>query len=144
VIVREVTLFVTVSNAYPHDMTGTKRAVDDPDSHRKRFRPNLNDDHIRNVPEPPGIDTDEESEAESEDFSLSEITGNSDLSRLSSKPMLETNPPSATCTSSFLSMGVSSSLRTALSNMSIRTPTEVQAACIPPILAGKSCLRFLK
>jgi len=37
---------------------------------------------------------------------------------------------------SFNDMGISSVLEAALHRMSIHTPTEVQAACIPPILAG--------
>lgn len=37
----------------------------------------------------------------------------------------------------FLSLGVSAPLQAALSSMSIRTPTGVQAACIPPLLAGE-------
>ncbi|EAU84738.2 ATP-dependent rRNA helicase RRP3 [Coprinopsis cinerea okayama7 len=39
---------------------------------------------------------------------------------------------------SFSSLGVSNVLQTALSSMSITSPTEVQAACIPPILAGNA------
>ncbi len=38
---------------------------------------------------------------------------------------------------SFESFGISSSLLTALTSMSIRVPTEVQAACIPPLLKGE-------
>ena len=37
---------------------------------------------------------------------------------------------------SFNDMGISSALEAALHRMSIYTPTEVQAACMPPILAG--------
>lgn len=37
---------------------------------------------------------------------------------------------------SFSDMGISSALEAALHRMSIHMPTEVQAACIPPILAG--------
>lgn len=36
---------------------------------------------------------------------------------------------------SFASLGISDSLQSALTSMSIKTPTEVQAACIPPLLA---------
>lgn len=39
---------------------------------------------------------------------------------------------------SFNNMGISSALEAALHRMSIYTPTEVQAACMPPILAGAS------
>jgi ATP-dependent RNA helicase DDX49/DBP8 len=41
---------------------------------------------------------------------------------------------------SFASLGISDSLQSALTSMSITTPTEVQAACIPPLLAGTSAL----
>ena len=41
---------------------------------------------------------------------------------------------------SFNDMGISSALEAALHRMSIHTPTVVQAACIPPILAGAAWL----
>ena len=41
---------------------------------------------------------------------------------------------------SFASMGISSTLLAALSKMSIRNPTEIQAACIPPLLQGEFSL----
>lgn len=41
---------------------------------------------------------------------------------------------------SFSAFGISNQLQSALTTMSIRTPTEVQAACIPPLLAGKSAI----
>ena len=37
----------------------------------------------------------------------------------------------------FSSLGISSPLQAALKSMSIKLPTEVQAACIPPLLEGK-------
>jgi ATP-dependent RNA helicase DDX49/DBP8 len=37
----------------------------------------------------------------------------------------------------FASLGISGRLQASLAAMSIRTPTEVQAACIPPLLAGQ-------
>jgi ATP-dependent RNA helicase DDX49/DBP8 len=42
----------------------------------------------------------------------------------------------ANATRSFAEMGVAHPLHAALARMSIRVPTEVQAACIPPLLAG--------
>ncbi|KAF8558915.1 DEAD-domain-containing protein [Imleria badia] len=45
---------------------------------------------------------------------------------------------------SFTDMGISSALEAALHRMSIHTPTEVQAACIPPILAGRDCIGHAK
>ncbi|KAF8842294.1 DEAD-domain-containing protein [Paxillus ammoniavirescens] len=41
-------------------------------------------------------------------------------------------------------MGVSAPLDAALRRMSIRTPTEIQAACIPPLLAGRDCIGHAK
>ncbi|KAI0723119.1 DEAD-domain-containing protein [Earliella scabrosa] len=37
-------------------------------------------------------------------------------------------------------MGISSVLISALAKMSIKTPTEIQAACIPPLLEGRDCI----
>ncbi|KAL5487551.1 DBP8 [Sanghuangporus weigelae] len=42
--------------------------------------------------------------------------------------------------SSFADLGASKALVASLASMSIRTPTEVQAACIPPLLAGRDCV----
>jgi ATP-dependent RNA helicase DDX49/DBP8 len=61
------------------------------------------------------------------------------FSRKASKPhtqlaaSVSSKPPPST----FSSLGVSPPLQTALSSMSIQTPTEVQVACIPPLLAGE-------
>lgn len=40
----------------------------------------------------------------------------------------------------FASLGVSPFLVRSLASMSIRAPTQVQAACIPPILQGRDCI----
>jgi len=53
------------------------------------------------------------------------------------RTQLAASEPSKLPPSTFSSLGVSPPLQAALSSMSIRTPTEVQAACIPPILAGE-------
>ncbi|EJF62783.1 DEAD-domain-containing protein [Dichomitus squalens LYAD-421 SS1] len=37
-------------------------------------------------------------------------------------------------------MGISSVLTSALAKMYIKSPTEIQAACIPPLLAGRDCI----
>ena len=44
---------------------------------------------------------------------------------------------SSTTSSSFSSFGISLPLQNALKSMSIKQPTEVQTACIPPLLAGE-------
>ncbi|KAG1806870.1 DEAD-domain-containing protein [Suillus plorans] len=43
-------------------------------------------------------------------------------------------------TGSFGDMGVAPPLSAALARMSIRAPTEIQAACIPPLLEGRDCI----
>lgn len=40
-------------------------------------------------------------------------------------------------TTNFTSMGVTPTLISALTKLSIQTPTEIQAACIPPLFEGK-------
>ncbi|KAJ3513088.1 hypothetical protein NMY22_g15146 [Coprinellus aureogranulatus] len=52
-------------------------------------------------------------------------------------PSLQSNPLPVT---TFASLGISAPLRAALKSMSITSPTEVQAACIPPILSGRDCI----
>jgi ATP-dependent RNA helicase DDX49/DBP8 len=66
------------------------------------------------------------------------------FSRIATKPrkQLAASITSTNSPSTFLSLGVSLPLQTALSSMSIRTPTEVQAACIPPLLHGKFSFNF--
>ncbi|KAJ7700028.1 P-loop containing nucleoside triphosphate hydrolase protein [Mycena rosella] len=62
-------------------------------------------------------------------------------SRLILKPHTEhepaTRPPPST---TFSGLGIATSLQAALTSMSIRAPTEVQAACIPPLLQGRDCI----
>lgn len=45
-------------------------------------------------------------------------------------------PRSQPLPTSYEDMGISSVLVAALAKMSIRSPTEIQAACVPPLLAG--------
>ncbi len=46
--------------------------------------------------------------------------------------------------SSFSSLGISTQLQKALQSMSIKAPTEVQSACVPPLLSGEYvCLPLL-
>jgi ATP-dependent RNA helicase DDX49/DBP8 len=72
-----------------------------------------------------------------EAFELSRIRVNPRLTGAKANPLPV--PPIST---SFLSLGISPPLRATLSNMSIRVPTEIQAACIPPILSGKFYFLF--
>jgi len=53
-------------------------------------------------------------------------------------PKSSSVPTSKTRQTTFGSLGISSPLQGALTGMSIKVPTEVQTACIPPLLAGKS------
>ena len=75
------------------------------------------------------IQSAEEEDAVPSRFSFKHHRGNTtgkaiDSSRISSLPP------------TFVGMGVSSSLVSAMDKMSIHTPTEIQVACIPPLLHG--------
>jgi ATP-dependent RNA helicase DDX49/DBP8 len=62
-------------------------------------------------------------------------------SRVTVKPRLvhqSTLSPDAGKPVTFISLGISPPLLSALSKMAIRAPTEIQRACIPPLLAGQS------
>jgi ATP-dependent RNA helicase DDX49/DBP8 len=93
-------------------------------------------------------------EASSESGSDERLSDNSDggfqvdwslepHSRVSNKtttqsPKLQATPPTPPAKSyTFSSLGISAPLQVALKSMSIKLPTEVQAACIPPLLEGK-------
>ncbi|KIY73717.1 DEAD-domain-containing protein [Cylindrobasidium torrendii FP15055 ss-10] len=65
------------------------------------------------------------------------------LSRFRTPQAAQTTPPIPSKQprqSSFTGLGIAPSLQAALKSMSIRTPTEVQAECIPPLLAGRDCI----
>ncbi|KAM6495934.1 DEAD domain containing protein [Amanita muscaria] len=55
---------------------------------------------------------------------------------IASQDMREVNVPLP----SFHTLGISAPLQAALTAMSIKVPTEVQAACIPPLLSGRDCI----
>lgn len=62
-------------------------------------------------------------------------------SRVSVKPRLVHQRPSSSGAGkpvTFSSLGISPPLLSALSKMAIHAPTEIQQACIPPLLAGQS------
>ncbi len=71
--------------------------------------------------------------------------GPSTLSRVSFKPRARETlavprkplTVSPTQLASFASLGISSAILNALFKMSIRAPTEIQTACIPPLLQGE-------
>ncbi|PPR06584.1 hypothetical protein CVT24_001765 [Panaeolus cyanescens] len=58
----------------------------------------------------------------------------------SSSTEISTTNASTAPRHTFASLGISSPLQMALKSMSIKVPTEVQAACIPPLLAGRDCI----
>ncbi|KAK0206466.1 P-loop containing nucleoside triphosphate hydrolase protein [Desarmillaria ectypa] len=65
------------------------------------------------------------------------------LSRFKTKDPSQLRPALTATTSkhtSFPDLGISRPLQAALTSMSIRMPTEVQAACIPPLLSGRDCI----
>ncbi|KAH7930106.1 DEAD-domain-containing protein [Leucogyrophana mollusca] len=65
------------------------------------------------------------------------------LSRIASRHRTEITGPSIQrpcLADSFDEMNISPVLQAALLRMSIRVPTEIQAACIPPLLSGRDCI----
>ncbi|KAK0191036.1 DEAD-domain-containing protein [Armillaria mellea] len=73
-----------------------------------------------------------------------EILGElNNISRFREKSPSQPSPAPTAATSktaSFSDLGISTTLQAALTSMSIRAPTEVQAACIPPLLSGRDCI----
>ena len=53
------------------------------------------------------------------------------------EPFQSTKPPSDT---TFESLGLSKPLTTALASINIKKPTEIQSACLGPIMAGRDCI----
>ena len=90
-----------------------------------------------------GLEDEEDVDFEDEPLSTPQPS-RFNFSRIATKPrkQLAASITSTNSPSTFLSLGVSLPLQASLSSMSIRTPTEVQAACIPPLLHGKFPLNF--
>jgi ATP-dependent RNA helicase DDX49/DBP8 len=57
--------------------------------------------------------------------------------RMEGQAKKSTSSSSSSSSSSFSALGISAPLQAALTAMSIKVPTEVQRACIPPLLAGE-------
>ncbi|KAF8138544.1 P-loop containing nucleoside triphosphate hydrolase protein [Boletus edulis] len=106
-----------------------------------------------------GVDPTDQEEDSQDDISLqgqvdedqdgSGRLGTADVLKLSRTSPISTHTPRLAqipkpSIRSFNDMGISSALEAALHRMSIHTPTEVQAACIPPILAGRDCIGHAK
>ncbi|KDQ64282.1 hypothetical protein JAAARDRAFT_27907 [Jaapia argillacea MUCL 33604] len=99
-----------------------------------------------------GADNDgsQDSESESADVVESDtveketLAGTSSRFTLKPRTQLGQNPsngrPGKPGPPTFASLDISTSLQAALTKLAIRTPTEIQAACIPPLLAGRDCI----
>ncbi|KAJ6599122.1 P-loop containing nucleoside triphosphate hydrolase protein [Mycena vulgaris] len=92
------------------------------------------------------VEDEEDSDATNEEDSdqppsPDESRDNPSNSRLLLKPRTDHKPTARPAPSiTFSGLGISTSLQSALTSMSIRAPTEVQAACIPPLLQGRDCI----
>jgi ATP-dependent RNA helicase DDX49/DBP8 len=85
--------------------------------------------------------SEQSSESEPEDFP--EEPRNSSPSShftLKSRQQPDVKPVSSQSSPTFISLGISPALISALTKMSIQTPTEIQAACIPPLFEGEPSL----
>lgn len=89
-------------------------------------------------------DTEEEEEEESRPGEDGRLELGDRLGSMIKRKLPPPPPPSETPqnTKSFSSFGISTALVAALTSMSIRVPTEVQTACIPPLLSGASLQIF--
>ena len=117
-----------------------KRARDGGEDSLRRF-----DSPASGEDPPEGLTAlDEGEESQNSAPEISERSGEEDAipSRFSFKPPLgfigrkAATPHASSLPPTFAEMGVSSSLVSAMNKMSIHTPTEVQATCIPPLLTG--------
>ncbi|OSX60130.1 hypothetical protein POSPLADRAFT_1147823 [Postia placenta MAD-698-R-SB12] len=116
--------------------------------HKRRA---LTTDDLLRMQEEPGrkrlkrdLDSDSDVEDQASDVERSSIASSlSSSSHSGSGGDAPRNEPpiiSPTRPSTFASLGITSTLFNALSKMSIRVPTEIQAACIPPLLEGEDCI----
>ncbi|KAF8974298.1 P-loop containing nucleoside triphosphate hydrolase protein [Flammula alnicola] len=80
------------------------------------------------------------SESVLSEFTVEDRLGSFGQRVKSPKRQIAPPPPPPPRASSFSSLGISTQLQGALKSMSIKAPTEVQSACIPPLLAGKDCI----
>lgn len=98
-------------------------------------------------------DDSDESEDESEDEAPAKPTPAPTLSRVqasrtaassSTTPAAQEKDmfdvPRVDTSASFASLGLSQPAITALAQLNIKKPTEIQVACVPPILAGRDCI----
>lgn len=129
-----VSLSVSVDSAHFNDETdsGSSASSDDDPSDQEKD----SQDDIESLPGQ--VDEDQDESDRSELRGAMEDGGRLKLSSSSSvstrKPGVAQTPKQSI--RSFNDMGISSALEAALHRMSIHTPTEVQAACIPALLAG--------
>ncbi|KAJ7179937.1 P-loop containing nucleoside triphosphate hydrolase protein [Mycena crocata] len=129
----------TLNHLYPS--FGQSSAITESDSERSAG------EDANSNPEPTRFAEDEDSDEESEyeDSQLTAVLGESgedpSSSRLIIKPRTDHKPLlRPPLSSTFSGLGISPPLQSALTSMSIRAPTEVQAACIPPLLQGRDCI----
>ncbi|KAF9482441.1 DEAD-domain-containing protein [Pholiota conissans] len=84
---------------------------------------------------------DDEEVHEHDEINTSDLIVSDRLGTFGTKSSLEKRKPAfSPAVHSFASLGISTQLQGALKSMSIKAPTEVQSACIPPLLAGKDCI----
>jgi len=68
---------------------------------------------------------------------ISRIPTSRVITKPKQEPLQSTKPPSDT---TFESLGLSKPLIAALASINIKKPTEIQSACLGPIMAGRDCI----
>ncbi|GFZ43946.1 ATP-dependent RNA helicase DBP8 [Saitozyma sp. JCM 24511] len=99
-----------------------------------------------------GNDNDaEDIDEELPDFRSARTTASAPTSRVQQATRIQAAPPSKpvnpfdahekpSANATFASLGLSQPLINALANINIKKPTEIQAACVGPILTGRDCI----
>jgi ATP-dependent RNA helicase DDX49/DBP8 len=75
--------------------------------------------------------------AQQQSSPISRIPTSRVVARPKQEPFQSTKPPSDT---TFESLGLSKPLIAALASINIKKPTEIQSACLGPIMAGRDCI----
>jgi ATP-dependent RNA helicase DDX49/DBP8 len=107
-------------------------AFDDDESYSEAALENTDEDDTSGTPGHEDVTLD--SEQSSGRLNLFKITPKNSPSTLRRKNL--ENEKAFEAVKTFSSLGISTPLQLALSAMSITSPTEVQVACIPPLLEG--------
>ena len=139
--------------------SGSEEEEDDVEGDEEDTKPDLNDggidsdeeddadvkpspsDKVDIVPDAASTKLKRKLDANADDIKPSSLSRINPSSRSSTTTANTTpNPPKPILKSTFASLGISPRLISSLRTIAISRPTEIQAACIEPILQGRDCI----